>query len=237
MFNNRFAKSPVRVPVKFVQGQWEYFFGGGVPVREGTVADLVIEKQSITDSSFLGALSRRTEHRMLGQGITLRVALTIRQGVGEVLQGLLIKVPAAELSEEFFSTPRPSETRFVEIEVGPPAPKSAQRRRDTEGGVWLRLEGAVPKGIVSSSIIVPQAVSKDSLDSLNHAFTRLSEVFEPWRTSHTGNVYTRILYQESDQKWYPLDRLRRAAEAKEERSIMRDRWDEIAAMLAIGGRE
>ena len=232
--NDRYSKAPVRIPIKFVQNQWEYFFGGGVPVREGSLADLVVQRHCITDPSFLKALSKRTEHRMLEQGVALRVALSVRQAVPKELQACLIYMPAAELADEFFSTPRPSETRFVQIEVGPPSSREARKRGDERGGVWLKLEGSVPKGVVSSTVALPQAVTKEPLASLNHAFTRLSEVFEPWRTSHTGSVYTRILNQESDHKWYPLDRLRRVAEAKEEQSILRNRWEEIVAMLSLG---
>lgn len=234
MINERFAKAPARVPVRFIQGRWEYFFGGGVPVREGTIADLLVQKGSIADPIFLNTLSRRTEHRMLEEGVALRVALTVREAVESKLQGYLIRMDATELADEFFSSPRPAETRFVEIEVGPATTQSARHRKQAGGGVWLQLEGSLPKGVVSSSVIVPAAISAKPLDSLNHAFTRLSEHFEPWRKSHTGSVYTRIVYKELDQKWYPLDRLRRAAEAKEERSIMRDKWEEIVALLSLG---
>jgi len=229
-----FAKTPVRVPVKFVQGHWEYFYGGGVPVKEGALADLLVQKYSISDPKFLAALSKRTEHRMLDQGVALRVALSVRQTVEKELTGCLLRMSEPELSVEYYSIPRPAETRFVEIEIGPPIPKDALKRKDPVGGVWLTLEGGLPKGVVSSSVILPPVVSKKPLGSLNHAFTKLSEMFEPWRTSHTGNIYTRIFYQETDQKWYPLDRLRRAAEAKEEESIMGARWAEIAGLLSLG---
>ena len=33
-------------------------------------------------------------------------------------------------------------------------------------------------------------------------------VFEPWRKSHTGNIYGRIFYKEKNSKWYPIDVLR-----------------------------
>ena len=54
------------------------------------------------------------------------------------------------------------------------------------------------------------------VDSLNYAFTRLSEQYEPWRISHTGNIYDRIFYKENNEKWYPIDLLRNVISAKKE---------------------
>ena len=39
-----FLKSTIRIPVRLVDGRWEFFYGGGVPVRTGATGDLVIEK-------------------------------------------------------------------------------------------------------------------------------------------------------------------------------------------------
>ncbi|MBC8751519.1 MULTISPECIES: hypothetical protein [Paraburkholderia] len=86
-------------------------------------------------------------------------------------------------------------------------------------------------GIVTSQILVPLIVSEEPLDSLNHAFTRLSEKFEPWRKSHTGNVYDRVLYQEKSGRWYPLNVLRDAAIAREEHEFIRAEWVRIQKVL------
>ena len=42
--NNHNERPPVCVPVKFVDGNWEYFYGGGVPVKNGALGDLTIER-------------------------------------------------------------------------------------------------------------------------------------------------------------------------------------------------
>jgi hypothetical protein len=54
---------------------------------------------------------------------------------------------------------------------------------------------------------------------LNHAYTKLSEVFETWRIAHTGNIYYRMLYRERNGIWYPLDILRNAALVNQEQEI------------------
>ena len=43
----------------------------------------------------------------------------------------------------------------------------------------------------STTIKLPNEVSTDPVASLNHAFTKFSEVYELWRISRTGNLYTR----------------------------------------------
>lgn len=46
--------------------------------------------------------------------------------------------------------------------------------------------------------------------SVNHAYTLLSEVYEPRRMSHTGNVFTKIYYFNVNKRaWEPLEALRR----------------------------
>jgi hypothetical protein len=102
-----------------------------------------------------------------------------------------------------------------------------------EAGLWLYLQGSQPKGVVSSSIYVPSPVSEEPLDSLNHAFTKLSESYEPWRKSHTGNIYQRVLYQEKNGKWYPLSVVREAAIAKDEHQMVRELWTSIAIKCGL----
>lgn len=233
-----YPKTPIRIPVKFVQGKWEYFYGGSVPVKEGAVADLIVQKHSIADDKFLAKLRQRTEHRFFGEGTRLRAALTVRQPPeDELLKNSLIKMEFKELSPSFHSSPRPECTRFVEVVIGPPSRDFARRRKCAEGGVWLQLQGTQPKGIVTSSVWVPKCVtdklsiSYAPLDSLNVAFTRLSEVFEPWRQSHTGNVYTRFVFQGKNGTWYPLEALRGIAEAEAEDELLRNQWTAILAAI------
>ena len=80
---------------------------------------------------------------------------------------------------------------------------------------------------------VPQPVSVQPLESLNHAFTKLSELYEPWRQSHTGNVYTRVLFQETNGKWYPLEVLRKAATARDEHALIKAHWSRIEQQLLL----
>jgi hypothetical protein len=50
---------------------------------------------------------------------------------------------------------------------------------------------------------------KTTVKSVNEAYTRLSEKYEPHRRSHGGNVFQKVLFLPQDQHlWQPLDELR-----------------------------
>jgi hypothetical protein len=51
--------------------------------------------------------------------------------------------------------------------------------------------------------------------SLNHAYRLISEVFEPTRRSHSGNVFEECFVERGNQ-WVPLDAVRSDAEARHE---------------------
>lgn len=122
---------------------------------------------------------------------------------------------------------------FVAVTIDGPNKQQLQRDPKATGGVWLRLDGIQPKGLSTSRVVVPREVSSDPLNSLNHAFTRLSEEYEPWRISHTGNIYTRVLYEERNGRWYPLEVLRNAAEAQAEHALVQERWRQISEKLGL----
>lgn len=224
----------IRIPVRLVDGQWEFFYGGKVPVKDRAVGELAVSRGAISDRAFLAGLVAPTEHRLLDENAELLIALSIRSEEGD-FQGLrryLESTPAVELAHEFFASTRSAINRFVRVTVGPPM---SPDRSGSQGGVVLCLEGLRPKRIKVSSVVLPFSVSssasggrgRQTFASLNHALTALSELFEPWRISHTGSIYTRVLFQGGDGLWYPLDRLRRVAEAKEEDALINRRWQEL----------
>lgn len=51
-------------------------------------------------------------------------------------------------------------------------------------------------------------VLERTAQSLNHAYTLLSQEFETDRLSHTGNVFTKVFFESSKGKWSPLESLR-----------------------------
>ena len=55
---NIYKHDPIRIPVKLVGEQWEYFYGGGLPLRNGSIGDLLVDKSAIEDPKFLAKLKR-----------------------------------------------------------------------------------------------------------------------------------------------------------------------------------
>jgi hypothetical protein len=62
-------------------------------------------------------------------------------------------------------------------------------------------------------------------DSLNHAFTLISEAFETKRRSHSGNVFERVYTQVTAGKWQALDELRSEAIARMQAGTISDAQD------------
>jgi hypothetical protein len=119
-----------------------------------------------------------------------------------------------ELSHNYFYTRRSNDTRFAKIHIGKPAVIRDEPLQLGEDGVWLHLIGIIPNGLTTSPVLVAKQVSAEPLVSLNHAFTKLSEKYEPWRMAKSGSIYQRVLYQEEDGLWYPLGVLRDKAIAR-----------------------
>lgn len=49
----------LKLPVHLVNGRWELFYGGAVPVAEGTQAEMVIDSARITDKDFLHRVTQK----------------------------------------------------------------------------------------------------------------------------------------------------------------------------------
>ena len=54
-----YPKTPIRIPVKLVDGIWEFFYGGSLPVCNGSIGELILEKHSIEDKNFLSQLLQK----------------------------------------------------------------------------------------------------------------------------------------------------------------------------------
>jgi hypothetical protein len=90
-----------------------------------------------------------------------------------------------------------------------------------------------PRSIESGSVQLPdvEEALPPTADSLNHAFTLLSRVFEPWRKAHTGSIYERVFYRESNDTWYPLKFLRDRTMVEAERAVIAGLWARIEQAL------
>lgn len=218
----------VRMPVKFIDGHWELLYGGAIKIKNGCIGDLEVSGDQIDDEAFLAALTQARRVRILGEGVELRMALTIRERLAEGLQAHVVGNTEIWTGAKANISP---ESRFVSVLLGTPT-KLQALRKESIGGLWLRLKGTEPVGLESSAVNLPEALKLEPAISVNHAFTALSELYEPWRKSHTGNIYERVFFQESNKIWYPLDTLRKQELAVAEHQIISSLWQEVTRMLA-----
>ena len=221
----------VTVPVKRVGARWEFFYGGDVPVKEGTLGELSVSADQITDDRFRQRVSQELTVKILEEGQALLVALSDRSASG----GRIGTWPDIYPQEVPAGT-----TRFERITLGPPKPKASDKHKDVQpeldgvaetGGLWLKLKGLERSELAASTVVMPKGFKPEVALSLNHAVTLLSQEFEKHRISNTGNVYTRVFYCEPSGKWYPLNDLRQGVQAAGERKLLAELWTEVERKL------
>lgn len=225
------SSKTIRVPVKLVDGGWELLYGGAVKVKDGAVGELHLDQMYFTDKKFLKALTTKRQVPILAAGTELRVALTVKPDLDAMLWPHLL---AHDATPHRHTTKLSVETRFVSIRLAGPTvaqQKKVKEKGVARGGLFLLLEGMEPRAIESGMVDLPAAPGLEPVDSLNYAFTRLSEVFEPWRKAHTGSIYERIFYLERDEHWYPLKDLRDQTLASAERTLIAELWANVAEQL------
>jgi hypothetical protein len=217
----------LRLPVKLVDGTWEALYGGAIKVRDGTLGDLLIDRSSIEDPGALRALTRPHGVKVLPAGTELRVALTLRGALDAELREVLLP---SQATVHGYTAQVGGSTWFVSVWLAGPTPVQ-HRTEMQDGGLWLRFDGMEPRSVESGRVKLPAVLGLAHVDSLNEAFTRLSEVFEPWRKAHTGSIYERVFYREAKDFWYPLKDLRERALANAERLLITDLWNNATAQF------
>ena len=215
----------VTVPVKRVGERWEFFYGGDVPVREGTLGELTLSANQISDERFRQRVSQELVVKILEEGTPLIVALSDRsRGGAHIGTWPDIDRPSVPAGT----------TRFERVALGPCKPKSVQPELDgirETGGLWLKLKGLERSELTGSTVIMPKGFEPAAATSLNHALTLLSQVYETHRISNTGNVYTRVFYQEKNDRWYSLNDLRTGVQVEGERLLLSDLWNQVEQNL------
>ncbi len=215
----------VTVPVKRVGERWEFFYGGDVPVREGTLGELTLSAEQITDERFKQRVMQELNLKVLDEGTELRVALSDRDTNGR---------RAGDWPEPYPIGVPVGTTRFAPVWLAPVKQKEGEPPLSPDmarGGLWLKLKGLEKCELQTSTVRLPEGCAVPTAISLNHAFTVLSERYERHRISHTGNVYARVFYKERNNRWYPLDDLRRGVQAEAERELLASTWQEVERLL------
>jgi hypothetical protein len=213
------------VPVKRVGERWEFFYGGDVPVREGTLGELTVSADQITDENFRQRVMQELTVKILEEGTELLVALSDRDTNGG---------RAGAWPGSYPPNVPPGTTRLERIWLGPVKKKPDEELLDPaleRGGLWLKLKGLERCELQGSTVQMPTGFQPTVAISLNHAFTMLSKAYEKHRISNTGNVYSRVFYQDRNKHWYPLDDLRTGVQAEGERKLLNELWAQVEKTL------
>lgn len=222
----------ISIPVCVVEGKIVPQDGLTIPLVEGSEGQLMVEETAIANPAFVETYTKRQSIKLLPEGTELLVMMSDRTPfhlAPELKTAGIPREVIRPLLGQWFDQGRwPSFPRFIPVRIGKLLPWQDAPDGNDKGGLWLELEGMKSNGLVSSRIELPSAIKvDDDVASLNHAYTLLSEVFEPQRKSHTGNVYQKVLYREADNRWYPLQLFRAGATADARYEIARSAWREL----------
>jgi len=178
---DKFATS-LRLAVKITEGVCTLEDGSPLPkMKSGASAELLISPWDITDDAARNFLlnERRVEFLPSGTSLWARVK---EDNVSDDLKRLGQHRNAWPNNPGFF------------VEIGVTAPLT----------LVVRGDGRAALGDCACKI--PSLRGKDC-SSVNEAYTRVSEAFEPSRRSHTGNIFN-CVYYELGNHLHPLRKLR-----------------------------
>src|SRR5690606_7670647 len=103
-------RAKISLPVTRVGKHWEFFYGGDVPVRDGSLGELRVDARDISDQSILRKVTQTINVRILTEGASLLVALDDRSQNGARIGSW------PDISPEYIS---PGTTRFEKVRIGP----------------------------------------------------------------------------------------------------------------------
>jgi hypothetical protein len=181
----------VVIPLRMAGGELKPFFDMPMPkLKEGAIVDLICEEHALEDKSFARLLNTEEVVTLLEEGTRLFAHLR---------QERSSKRSALQWSDLSPEVPVDSETFFVPFSI----------REDLR----LKLRGTRKAELQTCQCDLGDGALQ-SPSSINQAYTRLSEMYEPSRRSHTGNVFMKVLFIAANGKAKPLAHLRRSAEAR-----------------------
>jgi hypothetical protein len=153
--------------------------------------EIILEDSHFADKNYFDSLARQTVVELLPADSRLLVNISLKNPVSEELAKFIISGEG----------PKGADGGFIEAFL-----RQSQR---------LKLRGKKKALLLPCRVEIP-ALPGQRATSINHANTLISEAFEPWRISHTSNVYFKVYArEESGGEWLSLDTLRKQAEARE----------------------
>jgi hypothetical protein len=181
----------LRISARLVDGEWLLEdLGVPLPLENGTLAELTVRPSDVADYALRQALQRHAKCTLLPEGARLMSFVSTARVDSHIYRGLVVPRPPGGTNAGYVAM------RVIEplhLVVKPP-----RRPYLDNCDVWI-------------DALVRTA------GSINEAHTLISVKYETDRRSHTGNVFHRVLFEETTPqggRWLPLERLRARAMAE-----------------------
>jgi len=179
----------ISLPVQFLDGELTYLGGLPLPrIRERAVLDLVVPARDLLDRDFAALLLDTRVVNLLPANTVLFASVRADSIPSDLQPHAHPTSPHASLDPTVGAG-----LAWVAIRLDTPLP--------------LRVGGGTHPELLDCTCTIP-ALSDREARSVNHAYTLISEAFEPRRRSHTGNVFQRVYLPEAELSWISLGRLR-----------------------------
>lgn len=199
---NKYEKT-IKIPVIFEDGQIKFYYGGAMPIiEEGTIGELILPEYSVGSKEIVNKLQTKYDVKLFDRGTKLYLAMQNYY----IPHSLLGSVVALK------NVYPPIDCQFVEVILNEP--------------LNLLFRGSKQAKLQDVECLIPVLKNKKAI-SINNAYTLISEVFEPERKSHSGNVFDKCYYEYIDIKsgtehYFPIVRLRQNYEAEYEKVLILD---------------
>ena len=180
----------VTIPVRFGQaGEIHFFYGGGLPaIKEGTIGDLIVPAYRVLDERKLALLEQEETQTLIPKGTSVMALVIVRLKHLNAMAQDLRRYLKPKASDIYIS-----DSYFIQIRL--------------EADLEIRLRGTKLASLAPCECMVP-ALSNRRLNSLNQAFSAISEVYQQHRSTHVGNVFSRIYVQTGEKTSSSLGDLR-----------------------------
>jgi hypothetical protein len=174
----------VSISIQIVKGQLLEFGGAALPTLTDCIGDLIVPAFAVASPVDRERLTKEELVELFQRDTVLRCRLSARHIPEDRLPSCQFhKVPHAHIH-----------SAFVEIVL--------------DEALNLRKRGSKSPRLNDARCHVP-ALRNAAYESLNEAYRRISEVFEPTRRSAGGNVFLNVYhFDEGRSSWRPLGELR-----------------------------
>jgi len=197
--SDKFSKT-INIPVHIVNGKIEYYYEDGLipEIKDGTICELIVPAYSLKDKKLREKLSQEKRMKLLDKGHKLYVHMSYKDSpvINKELNQYL------DSAIKLFG--RKDEGFFVEVIL--------------EEELQLQFRASKKSRLLPCKCSSP-ILGKVQAVSLNQIYTLISELFEPRRNSHSGNVFSKVFFQRDD-KYLKLDILRQKKEVDYEKEVL-----------------